>query len=167
MARKYLKFDKESPEYGVLLEWWKGLDVDRGSRAALRRCSTVAEVAFVQSFHVLNRSLMRHGHVDSDSLAVVAALAAHVKVHDARTSLAEQMAAPKTTGGSSAVSDLRFRRLLRIQDREGLFPALLRVIGLLGGAMNLQSLAESVYGWNDYIRKKWAFDYYSKGPAEK
>jgi CRISPR system Cascade subunit CasB len=167
MARKFLRFDKDSPEYGVLIEWWKGLDADRGNRAALRRCNNVTEVAFAPSFHALNRSLMQHGHVDSESLAVVAALAAHVKEHDARMSLAEQMATPKAAGGSSAVSDLRFRRLLRIQDRDELLPALLRVMRLLGGNLNLQGLAESVYGWNDYIRKKWAFDYYSKTPAKK
>jgi CRISPR system Cascade subunit CasB len=80
--------------------------------------------------------------------------------------LAEQMATGKTDG-SARVSGLRFRRLLKVKEADGLFSALGRVVALLGGAVNLQSLANSVYFWNDRTRKQWAFEYYTKSPSEQ
>jgi CRISPR system Cascade subunit CasB len=32
--------------------------------------------------------------------------------------------------------------------------------------VNLQSLAQSVYFWNDRTRKRWALEYYSKATNE-
>jgi CRISPR system Cascade subunit CasB len=58
-------------------------------------------------------------------------------------------------------------RLLKIKDRDELFIAMTRIIALLSSVVNLQSLAQSVYFWNDKTRKDWAFEYYSKAPDEK
>ncbi len=162
---KYLKF--EEPQASViLLEWWKGLDKDRGERAALRRCRSLTEVAFVPSFHHLLRKLSQCNTVNAEGLALVAGLVAHVKSNNPGTGIAVQMAKSKKPGGSAALSGLRFRRLLKIQTKEELYPALVRVIALLGGTVNLASLAKNAYEWNDWTRKQWAFDYYSTAPAE-
>ena len=85
-----------------------------------------------------------------------------------RSAVAEQMATGKTgkVDESARVSGLRFRRLLKVKEQEELFTSMTRIIALLGGTVNLQSLAQSVYFWNDRTRKKWAFDYYSKSPGE-
>jgi CRISPR system Cascade subunit CasB len=89
-----------------------------------------------------------------------------VKNDIADSPFAEQMATGKADG-SARVSGLRFRRLLKAKEPDDLFTAMGRVVALLGSSINLQSLAKSVYFWNDRTRKQWAFDYYSKSPSEQ
>jgi len=166
MSGQYLTFMKDSPEVHVLIRWWEGLDKDRGKRAILGRSATLAEVVFSPTYHRLRRALMNIGRVDDDRLSLVVGLSARVKSNADGSSIAEQMASGKPDG-SARLSGLRFRRLLKVKDREEFFIAMIRIIALLGGTVNLQSLAQSVYFWNDKIRKDWAFDYYSKAPDEK
>lgn len=166
MSTSYLRFDKDSPEVQALEAWWRSLDDNRGDRAELRRCGTLAEVAFTPAYHRLRQAVCRCGAVHDDGLALVAGLTARVKSNFVDGTVAEQMATGKADG-SARVSGLRFRRLLKVKDQEGLFTAVGRVIALLGETVNLQSLAQSVYFWNDRTRKQWAFDYYSKAPSEQ
>jgi CRISPR system Cascade subunit CasB len=165
MSTTFLRFDKDSPELKALDAWWRSLNDNRGDRAELRRCGTLAEVVFTPSYHRLRQTVCRHGAVYDEGLALVAGLAAKVKSITLDSTVAEQMAIGK--GESARVSGLRFRRLLKVKGQEELFTAFGRVIALLGGAVNLQSLAQSAYFWNDRTRKQWAFDYYSKAPSEK
>lgn len=167
MSTSYLRFDKDSPELQALDVWWRLLDDNRGDRAELRRCGTLAEVVFTPAYHRLRQIVRRSGEVQDDGLALVAGLAARVKNNVMDHTVAEQMATGKLDGGSARVSGLRFRRLLKVKDREDFFTAMGRVIALLGGVVNLQSLAQSAYFWNDRTRKQWAFDYYSQAPSEK
>ncbi|NLI34502.1 MAG: type I-E CRISPR-associated protein Cse2/CasB [Deltaproteobacteria bacterium] len=164
--RKYLKFDPGEETGETLLQWWKGLEGNRGERATLRRCRNLTEVAFVPSFHRLYRDLSKCAVVDAERLALVAGLAAHVRSIDPGAEIAVQMGQGKPGSGSAVVSGLRFRRLLKIQDREELFLAMIRIIALLGGGLNLLSLVKGAYEWNEWTRKKWAFDYYSTAPSE-
>lgn len=166
MSTEYLKFDHDSPETQALVAWWQALNDNRGDRAELRRCSTLAEVVFTPSYHKLRLSLVKFGNVNTDGLALVAGLAARVKSNVQEDTFAEQMASGKADG-TARVSGLRFRRLLKIKDREELFTAVGRTVALLGGAVNLQSFANSLYYWNDRTRKQWAFDYYTKSPSEQ
>lgn len=166
MSTTYLKFDNDSPEMQAITTWWQDLDNKRGDRAELRRCSTLAEVAFTPAYHRLRVALAKFGPVKADSLALVAGLAARVKNNQPGNSLAEQMATGKADG-SAKVSGLRFRRLLKVKESEELFTAMTRVVALLGGTVNLQSLAGSTYYWNDRTRKQWAFEYYSQSPSEQ
>jgi CRISPR system Cascade subunit CasB len=166
MADRYVTFSEDSPEMGELKSWWISLENNRGDRAKLRRCHTLIEVAFLPVFHRLRLEVEKHGRIDYDSLALVAALVARVKNSSDALSIAEQMATGKQDG-SARVSGLRFRRLLKVKDNEHLYAAIARVIALLGGTANVQSLAEGVYQWNDITRKRWAFDYYAKAPTEK
>jgi CRISPR system Cascade subunit CasB len=152
-----------------LFAWWKGLESDRGERAFLRRASNITEAAFSPAYHrLLGRLKEQNGSVNREALAAVAGLATHVKAHtDIGGSLARQMAIPKAGGSGARVSGLRFRRLLAVSERDELYPLLIRVIRLLDGNVNLLSLANSVYWWNENTRKQWAYDYYSTAPAEK
>jgi CRISPR system Cascade subunit CasB len=165
MSKEYLSFKKGSPEARELIEWWKGLDEDRGDRAVLRRSHNLAEVVFSPAYHRLRLTVNHFGEVDDDRLALIVGLSARVKSEDNSGSIAEQMATGKPDG-SARVSGLRFRRLLKVKNPEDLFTAMTRIIALLGGAANIQSLAQSVYLWNDITRKEWAFNYYSKAPNE-
>ena len=166
MSSSYLRFEKDSPELQAFVAWWQSLDDNRGDRAELRRCGTLAEVVFTPTYHRLRQTVCRYGAVRDDGLALIVGLAARVKSNTAAHTIAEQMATGKTDG-SARVSGLRFRRLLKVKGQEELFTSLGRVIALLGGGVNLQSLAQSGYFWNDITRKQWAFDYYSKSPSEK
>ncbi|MCK9229451.1 MAG: type I-E CRISPR-associated protein Cse2/CasB [Syntrophales bacterium] len=166
MATTYLRFNADSAETQALSLWWQALDASRGDRAELRRCATLTEVVLTPSYHRLRIAVGKHGAVNDNALALVAGLAARVKMDVTESTLAEQMATGKADG-SARVSGLRFRRLLKVKEAEGLFSAMGRVVTLLGGAVNLQSLANSVYFWNDKTRKQWAFEYYSKSPSEQ
>jgi len=166
MSMSYLKFDNDSPEMQALAAWWQALNDNRGARAELRRCATLTEVVFTPAYHRLRLAIGKYGAVNADALALVAGLAARVKDNDAGNSVAEQMAIGKVDG-TARVSGLRFRRVLKIKESEALFSTMSRIVGLLGGAVNLQSLTQSVYFWNDLTLKKWAFEYYSKAPTEQ
>jgi len=166
MGSSYLRFDKDSPEYQAIVAWWRELDSRRGERAILRRCRNLTEVAFSPSYHHLRLTISRLGSVNDERLALIAAILAHVKADIEGGSIAEQMATGKTDG-TTRVSGLRFRRLLKVKEQDELFRAMIRMIALLGSGCNLQSLVQSLYFWNDEMRKRWAFDYYSKSPNEK
>jgi len=165
MRSSYLRFDKDSPEYQSLALWWRDLDNNRGERAVLRRCRELTDVVFSSAYHRLRLAVSNFGYVDDDGLALVVGLTARVKDDVPTSSIADQMATGKADG-SARVSGLRFRRLLKVKEREELFTSMARIIALLGSAVSLQSLAQSVYFWNDRTRKQWAFDYYSKSPGE-
>lgn len=170
MSTNYLKFKKDSPEIQELVSWIDWLKKEgKGERAELRRCSTLTEVVFTPAYHRL-RQVFRHiGVCDDNSLALVVGLTSRIKDDDNNGSFAEQMASGKIDG-SARVSGLRFRRLLQFKESEDFYSAMIRIIALLGGKVNLQSLARSVYLWGDRfidIRKEWAFDYYSKALNEK
>lgn len=166
MSISFLRFNKDSAELKDFVAWWESLDEKRGDRAELRRCATLTEVVFTPAYHRLRQALCHYGAVHDDGLALAAGLAARVKSNITDGTIAEQMASGKADD-SARVSGLRFRRLLKIKDKEALFPALGRVIALIDSGVNLSSLIQSVYFWNDRSRKQWAFDYYSKAPSEK
>ncbi|MDP2211519.1 MAG: type I-E CRISPR-associated protein Cse2/CasB [Candidatus Aquicultor sp.] len=165
MSFSYLRFDIDSPEFKALTDWWRELENNRGDRAVLRRCRSLTEVVFSPAYHRLRWAVSRFGSVDDNGLALIVGLAARIKSNSEGSSIAEQMATGKSDG-SARVSGLRFRRLLKVQEKDDLFTAMARIIALLGGTTNLQSLVQSVYFWNDRTRKQWAFDYYSRAPEE-
>lgn len=157
------QFKPESPSGKILHDWWKSLEDNKGDRAALRRCHRTAEVLFVPAYHDFCRELCSYlgerGSFRIDRLPAVAGLIAHAKL-DADQDLPRQMAHSKVAGGGPILSELRFRRLLQCQSQEELFLALLRVIRLLEGKVNIYSLADSVYWWGDKVRRDWAYAYY-------
>lgn len=144
----------------VLKDWWSGLDNDRASRAELRRCKEVTGVYFVPAFHRLIGALsphMREQQSWKERVALIVQILAHVKRDDHSLPVAKQMSQKR--GNHNAISQVRFRRLLE-DTREELPSSLIRVIGILDGAINIADLAESVYFWGDSVKRKWCFDYY-------
>ncbi|RJP18664.1 MAG: type I-E CRISPR-associated protein Cse2/CasB [Deltaproteobacteria bacterium] len=163
----YLSFMRDADVRQVLLGWWGDLEINRADRATLRRCRSAGEVALHPAYHRLRRALRGSNSVNSEALAVVAGLLAHVRVDNPGLEFPAQMARPKGEGRGAAVSGLRFRRLLRIEQREDLLGPIIRVVALLGGKANVASLADSVYWWNENTRKRWALAYYENAPEEK
>ncbi|MBF0180641.1 MAG: type I-E CRISPR-associated protein Cse2/CasB [Magnetococcales bacterium] len=144
-----------------LLAWWRGLERDKGGRAALRRCHTLAEVVLVPAYHELYQDLKQLPEVwwNRERLPAVAALVAMVgEFSHEIPPLPEQMA--RMIGDRKLVSELRFRRLLQCQEPEDLFQSLRRVVRLLDRRVNIPELAAGIHGWGDSIRKEWAYTYY-------
>lgn len=145
----------------VLLSWWRGLERDKGGRAALRRCHTLSEVMLEPSYHALCRELHALPEVkwDLERLAAVAALAALVEEWpEGIESLPTQMA--RKVGDRKVVSELRFRRVLQCQEPEELFQSLRRIIRLLDKRVDLPDLVAAVHDWGDRTRKEWAYAYF-------
>lgn len=164
----WLEFKPDNPAGQQLMLWHRALADNRGDRAALRRCGTLVEVAFVPAFHQLIRALRASidAPVNPDRLLAVAGLAALIK-QPISPLMPSQMAKPHAGGSNPPVSELRFRRLLQCQTQEELFTTLRRVLHLLDDQANLCDLANSVYGWNERTRKRWAYDYYGALPPKQ
>ncbi|MBI3617666.1 MAG: type I-E CRISPR-associated protein Cse2/CasB [Candidatus Omnitrophica bacterium] len=153
-------FDPDDESGKILFKWWKELEDGRGDRAQLRRARDPAEVVFVPAYHHLYHQL----RLDREALACVAGLCAQVKDNNLGKTLAEQMA----EGVDKAkVSGLRFRRLLRIDDRDELYNAMRRMIQMLGGVVNIYSLAKTAYWWNQRTKKQLAYEYYEHAPGKE
>ncbi len=159
-------FKADAPIGEILKEFWQKLEKDKGSRAQLRRCKTANEVIMVSAFHRLCcrvRPLMKNERDGWEMrFAAIAGILAHVRKLESHKTLAEQMA----MGDNPAVSELRFRRLLQ-RNREELYGALVRTLGLIDKTANPFDLARSVYYWGDSERKRWAFAYFPNVPEKK
>ncbi len=83
-----------------------------------------------------------------------------------KRNLPKQMGTERSSGGGPVVSDLRFRRLLKCQTPEDLYPMLRKVIRLLSNRADVYSLANDVLYWGEEVRKQWAYDYYATVPQE-
>jgi CRISPR system Cascade subunit CasB len=180
----YLKFSHPGARES-LLSWWEELDCARGDRAALRHCHNPLEVAFTPAFHRLKMRLEPFGSINQDKmvqLAIVAGVLSHVKKNksagqesDFRKSFAVQMASPSSKRGAgkkACVSNMRFRQLLKIEDPDKLFTTMIRLVRLLEGSVDIVSLANGIYWWNDCTKngctkKEWAYAYYEHAPSEE
>lgn len=174
--KTYLNFSNPEAR-AALLCWWGELDHIRGDRAVIRRCHNPLEVAFTPAFHRLRVRLDAIGGMNTDQidrLAIVAGVLSHVKENrpggkNLQQSFAAQMAGHSPKGGVDAkaiVSGLRFRRLIRIEHDEQLYQEMIRLVRLLSGAVDIPSLAQGIYWWNDRTKKEWAFAYYENAPSE-
>jgi len=151
----------------ILIDWWRALDSSRGDRAELRRCHSPLNVAFTPAYHRLRWALMKHGSVKDEDLALVAGVLSHVKSYNPG-SFPRQMAGSDSADAKKAsVSGLRFRRVLTIDDRDKLYETMIRVVHLLGDSVDIPSLANGIYWWNEQTKKEWAFAYYEHAPSEE
>ena len=148
----------------ALRAWWTGLDDRRGERAHLRRCRSTEETLIQEGTERLRRALAKSGFpLRGEQVGPVAGLLAHAKVDlPEASSLGRRMAEPVAEGGRPVVSELRFRRLLRLTEREDLYPQMIRVLRQLDGRVSIVALARDVYYWNERTRHAWAKDYYAQ-----
>ena len=178
-----LRFESDRAESEALLHWWRDLHGHaeqaeegsgeegeptarakapnyRGERAELRRCNELIAVvltpAYQRLFYALAAIDVPKPRNHEERLATVAAVLAGVKPDSAKpgSPFAQLLA------DSARLSELRFRRLLRIREHGELYPALVRLVRLLEGSADPLTLARGIYGWNDAMRKRWAYDYY-------
>jgi len=149
-------------------ETWAELEENRGNRAELRRAKTPTEVfvsaayqrGFVRRLYAKGIVLDVHA---LQRLALPMGVLAHAKRLARGSHFARQLA--QAGSGSQQVHDVRFRRLLAVQDRDDLYLMLIRLLRYLGGEADPESLVKGGYWWNDNTRRQWAAYYYGAEPA--
>ncbi len=162
--------DDGKPRPGeVALSWWRALQgrdeshprPDRASLARLRRCRQPLDVIDVAAYYGL---LRRHGVAasgrEADRLAVVAAVLAHVREHRGDKKVARQIGPTAAEADDGVMSEARFRRLLRVQGDDELLRAMVRLVKMLKGEVNVADLADGILRWNESTRRRWAFAYF-------
>lgn len=189
--KRFMNFTKKTKWRDALQNWHSRLADNRGDRAALRKCTSLTQVVFVPAYHDLYQDISTIGRAAAEAggtkgmgtrlesrirerLPIIASLCAMVDPREKYDggieagkppiSLPRQMGTMRSSGGGPVVSDLRFRRLIKCRTPEELHPALRRVVGLLESQKlraDIMSLAQSVFYWDEDIRKQWAYDYYT------
>lgn len=161
--------EKKENELGrELRAWWRELQTNSGNKAALKRARTPEEAAFqIGYFSLLQTTQKIRSEIKikkdnyRERLPVVAAVLAHIKADDPGRSAAR---AWRGSGGEKAVvSDLRFRRLLRVEEIGELMVYLIRLIRQVDGKVNIADIAEAILYWGDKTKRRWAEDYYFGG----
>ena len=145
--------------------WWSELAHHKGDRAQLRRCQTVLDVALTPAFHtVLKRLGSKLNEKDRDRAALVVGVLAHVEQDLSVHSFGKAMWG--VGNDEPTVSDLRFRRLLRLDEPNELLRELKRAVRQVDGSAPINSLANDLMRWGDKAKKDWAFAYYENAKLQ-
>jgi CRISPR system Cascade subunit CasB len=158
------QYQNDTDFWEAVTEWRKRLDNDRGQRAELRRARTPVEIicspAYQRGF-VTNMAIKGFplNADDIKRLAPAAGLLAHVNVFSGKSHFARQLAA--SNKGSQEVRDLRFKKLMAIEDTDELYLMLMRLIRYLDGSAHVKSLVRGVFWWNENTKRDWALNYYT------
>lgn len=154
--------------------WWaelqpvpeRGIPGDRGSLAALRRATTLAEAASVQAAHRLRFSV-KAAPYEIDRIMAVAMVLASVRTNDTDHSVARLLATKHLNAGRDRplLSPIRFKLLMRANEHEGVVRQFRRMVRLLDDTVNVPDLAQSIFDWTDEwcgerCRYRWQLDYH-------
>ncbi len=182
-------------ERELVREWWQALQpadkspsqdggkpnhnffFDRGHRARLRRCTTLADVAQEPAPWVLAKKLKLH-ESDNQALLLVAGALAYV-TDDAKDgmTLAYLLGVSSAPNGESGkLSEMRFQRLMRLDEPDDFLKQLRRAIDVGGRRADVTVLANDLFAWtaerqytksrSDGMKYRWARDFYLKRPDQ-
>lgn len=163
---------------GRALAWWTTYchleHGDAGVRARLRRCRSAIDALAEPAAIDLARRLgaVGAGREGQETVALdLARLLAHVGAHGPERPM--RAAGWRTFAGDRresdvgddrpALSEVRFRRLLRAERGNELTTAFIRLVALVPDSVRVDALAADFWYWNDETRHRWAFDYYAAG----
>lgn len=171
-------FEEGHPTSVFILEWWKNLKQNKGDRAELRHCKNLEEIQKASAYqrcywHVKKYFTQEKGVPSREQMSIIIGLASHIEDNDTKYIdtdsknekeyyFAYQMAAAKgkEKDAPPKLSELRFRRLLKIKDREKLYRFLIQVIRMLEKRVNLLDLLSIAYFWGDKAKTNLAYKYY-------
>jgi CRISPR system Cascade subunit CasB len=165
-------FEEGHPVSDYLLEWWNGLKQNKGDRAELRRSKNLQDIQTTSAFPRCYWGATRHFDQEKwkpskEQLAIITGLLAYVEEND--TAKKDEQGEEQnqdyfgyqiSRGDKEKLSELRFRRLLKIKNREKLFRFLIQTIRLLDKKVNLLDLLRIAYFWGDSTRIKLSYQYY-------
>lgn len=160
-------FEEGHPASDFILEWWYSLKKNKGDRAELRRCKNLQEIqissAYLRCYWQLIKYFSQEQKFPSrEQMAIIIGLAAHIEDNDT-----DAFGYQISCGDKPKLSELRFRRLLKINYREKLFHFLIQVIRILEKNVNLLDLLSIAYFWGDTAKTNLAYKYYEKAKLEK
>lgn len=173
-------FEEGHPASVFILEWWENLKQNKGDRAEIRRCKNLEEIqktsAYQRCYWQLKKHFTQEQQVPSrEQMSIIIGLASHIEDNDTKYIdtdskkekeyyFAYQMAAPKgkEKDAPPKLSELRFRRLLKIKDREKLYHFLIQVVRMLDKKVNLLDLLSIAYFWGDKAKTNLAYKYYEE-----
>jgi len=165
-------FEEGHPASIALLEWWESILLQKGDRAELRRCKNLEDIqktsAYQRSYWRLIEEFRKgENKVSNEQMAIIIALAAYIDdnktaYEDADKQKTDYFGYQISRGEKPKLSELRFRRLLKIDDREKLFRFLIQVIRMLDKKINLLDLLGIAYFWGDKTKTELAYKYYEK-----
>lgn len=167
-----------------LKSWWHWLDDNRGDRAQLRRAESPDDILLTPAFaHFLQKmpESWRKGESEKGEkllitdMGMIAAVLARVKTepNDSDITFAKSLAKAKEGGSKAAMSELRFQQLQKSRTPEDFYIRICRAVNLLGGKVNIASLADDIAHWlaefrygpaskpADRLAVRWASDYYA------
>ena len=161
--------ETKQKDFGTIcLNWWrvltnKDIGRSRADLARLKRVNLVADALVIHSVHDLNKSLADEGcdmRRCPDKLALITVALAQIKESN-NLRLAQIMG----QGNQKLLSEIRFDRLIRIQEPAELAVQLRRALAVVGHRANVARLAQDLFYWNDKTRAAWCFDYYGASSA--
>lgn len=127
-----------------LLDWWKKLQINKGNRAQLRRCTTPAEAAMHAETHALMKILPRW--VSYEAVATICGILAHIKQIGTGT-FGQKLAMQEN--GKVLFSELRFRQFLSCKEWNEFYTALRRAITMLNGNANPLAVIDVILHWDE------------------
>lgn len=139
------KIIKDEKTRHAIMQWWEGLETNKGGRAQLRRCREPMQVFLHSLFYELNNALPQWSERQSLSLAAITGLTANVDQHVRGMSFPQQLGTPKEPGASPPMSENRFRQLIKSRDWTEFYIRMRRAIMMLKRNVNILSLADCIW----------------------
>jgi CRISPR system Cascade subunit CasB len=196
MSKDYYFLNAEEKQ--ALQRWYAWLDDNRGDRARLRRAESPEDILLTDAFfHFLDNMDKASPQWSQNkrmlTSASIAGALSHVKT-DKQTpsklynskatdapkksaSFAEQLASPSEGKSKAPMSELRFQQLQKSPTTDDFYRRIIRAIGLLGGNVNIISLANDIIHWHrefeqqvdhrqpaNRLAVRWATDYFTALP---
>lgn len=171
-------FEIGHPASDYWLDWWEGLKQTKGARAELRRCKNLKEVQLTSAYQRCYWVSIKHWEQEKskpskEQMAIIIGLSAYVEENDTDKKN-DQLESQQhdifgyqiSRGEKPKLSELRFRRLLKIKNREKLFRFLVQVIRLMDKKVNLLDMLRIAYYWGENAKKNLAYQYYEKAKLE-
>lgn len=182
-------------EKQALQSWHAWLDDNRGDRARLRRAESPEDIFLTDAFFHFLSKMPEQWQQNKPILtsASIAGALSHVKtdkqtpsklynsketeVPKKTASFAEQLATPSEGKSKAPMSELRFQQLQKSPTTDDFYRRIIRAIGLLGGNVNIVSLANDIIHWHkefehqvdhrqpaNRLAVRWATDYFTALP---
>jgi len=167
-------FEEGHPASDFLLDWWDELKQNKGARAELRRCKNLAEIQMTAAYQRCFWQIVKHfakekWQSNKEQMAIIIGLSAHIEDNDTAKKDDQEnhqehdfFGYQISRGDKPKLSELRFRRMLKIKEREKLFRFLIQIIRLLDKKVHLLDLLRIAFYWGEPARTKLAYQYYEK-----
>lgn len=146
--------------------WWRQLTDeehgDRGARARLRRCGTIAEAMTEQETILLFQRVGGRSPADLPSVALVAAVLSHVRDDDPSRSIARSIGPNSVDAPEPGkLSPARFRWLVQAATGDERLTAFRRLAAICDGTVNVRDCVDALIDWTEQRKTRWVYDYWN------